>query len=188
MTQLHRASQRQVTTRKDGLDAHPQQRHKWATEPATTRGRAFATALAALLVALVASLLIMGDSRIGHTQSGPDLGRLAVYWLDDSGNTHPQANGDILQKQFCAADPTNFTAVIYGDTDHSLIDEWEADFRRGSGVVANSITHQFREHQPGMDGMYRLYGRVTMSGPATFSLRSGPGSATTGDHGRSVPL
>ena len=126
---------------------------------------------------------------------GPDVGQLALYWLDSSGQQdHPEAKGgNLLQLQYCR-DTLPFMVYFHGDFDHRDIDEWDVDIRPWRGVVGD-VTYGFREQTDATDGFHQMYGRVTFDGPTlmTIKIRArdgntwGPWSPPSGLYCREVP-
>ena len=81
----------------------------------------------------------------------PDLGQLALYWLDQSGRQdHPEAKGgNLLQLQYCR-DTLPFMVYFNGNMDHRDIDECDVDIRPWRGVVGD-VTYGY----PGTDRRQR---------------------------------
>ena len=125
---------------------------------------------------------------------GPDVGQLALYWLDQSGQQdHPEANGNLLQLQYCR-DTLPFMVYFHGNMDHRDIDEWDVDIRPWRGVVGD-VTYGFREQTDANDGFHQMYGRVTFDGPTSMTIKIrardgntwGPWSPPSGLYCREVP-
>ena len=125
---------------------------------------------------------------------GPDVGQLALYWLDQSGQQdHPEANGNLLQLQYCRG-TLPFMVYFHGNMDHRDIDEWDVDIRPSRGVVGD-VTYGFREQTDANDGFHQMFGRVTFDGPTlmTIKIRArdgntwGPWSPPYGLYCREVP-
>ena len=122
-----------------------------------------------LIPVLLAALAITGTSSLANTQPGPELGTLAVYWLDSTGQQdHPDASGNLWQAQYCTG-TLPFLVYIHADTDHSNIDDWEADIRVHRGVSGN-VSHSFR-NRAGTNGVKEMVGRLTLDGDMSLSLR-----------------
>ena len=142
--------------------------------PRRPRGRAnlARAALLSLATVLVTALVISiaQDPGVSHAQTSPDLGQLAAYWLDSSGqNDHPEANGNLLRLQYCRG-TLPFMVYFHGDTDHRDIDEWDVDIRPYRGVVGN-VTHEFKEQPNTTDGFHQMYGRITFAGNTIMTIR-----------------
>ena len=124
----------------------------------------------------------------------PDVGQLALYWLDQSGQQdHPEANGNLLQLQYCRG-TLPFMVYFHGNMDHRDIDEWDVDIRPRRGVVGD-VTYGFREQTDANDGFHQMFGRVTFDGPTSMTIKIrardgntwGPWSPPSGLYCREVP-
>ena len=125
----------------------------------------------------------------------PDVGQLALYWLDQSGQQdHPEAKGgNLLQLQYCR-DTLPFMVYFHGNMDHRDIDEWDVDIRPWRGVVGD-VTYGFREQTDANDGFHQMFGRVTFDGPTSMTIKIrardgntwGPWSPPSGLYCREVP-
>ena len=124
----------------------------------------------------------------------PDVGQLALYWLDQSGQQdHPEANGNLLQLQYCRG-TLPFMVYFHGNMDHRDIDEWDVDIRPSRGVVGD-VTYGFREQTDANDGFHQMSGRVTFDGPTSMTIKIrardgntwGPWSPPSGLYCREVP-
>ena len=125
----------------------------------------------------------------------PDVGQLALYWLDQSGQQdHPEAkSGNLLQLQYCRG-TLPFMVYFHGDFDHRDIDEWDVDIRPWRGVVGD-VTYGFREQTDANDGFHQMFGRVTFDGPTSMTIKIrardgntwGPWSPPSGLYCREVP-
>ena len=101
---------------------------------------------------------------------GPDVGQLALYWLDQSGQQdHPEGNGNLLQLQYCRG-TLPFMVYFHGNMDHRDIDEWDVDIRPWRGVVGD-VTYGFREQTDANDGFHQMFGRVTFDGPTSMTIK-----------------
>ena len=125
---------------------------------------------------------------------GPDVGQLALYWLDQSGQQdHPEGNGNLLQLQYCRG-TLPFMVYFHGNMDHRDIDEWDVDIRPWRGVVGD-VTYGFREQTDANDGFHQMFGRVTFDGPTSMTIKIrardgntwGPWSPPYGLYCREVP-
>ena len=125
---------------------------------------------------------------------GPDVGQLALYWLDQSGQQdHPEANGNLLQLQYCRG-TLPFMVYFHGNMDHRDIDEWDVDIRPRRGVVGD-VTYGFREQTDANDGFHQMFGRVTFDGRMSMTIKIrardgntwGPWSPPSGLYCREVP-
>ena len=125
---------------------------------------------------------------------GPDVGQLALYWLDQSGQQdHPEANGNLLQLQYCRG-TLPFMVYFHGNMDHRDIDEWDVDIRPWRGVVGD-VTYGFREQTDANDGFHQMFGRVTFDAPTSMTIKIrardgntwGPWSPPSGLYCREVP-
>ena len=101
----------------------------------------------------------------------PDVGQLALYWLDQSGRQdHPEAKGgNLLQLQYCQG-TLPFMVYFHGNMDHRDIDEWDVDIRPSRGVVGD-VTYGFREQTDANDGFHQMFGRVTFDGPTSMTIK-----------------
>ena len=125
----------------------------------------------------------------------PDVGQLALYWLDQSGRQdHPEAKGgNLLQLQYCQG-TLPFMVYFHGNMDHRDIDEWDVDIRPWRGVVGD-VTYGFREQTDANDGFHQMFGRVTFDGPTSMTIKIrardgniwGPWSPPSGLYCREVP-
>ena len=125
----------------------------------------------------------------------PDVGQLALYWLDSSGQQdHPEAKGgNLLQLQYCRG-TLPFMVYFHGNMDHRDIDEWDVDIRPWRGVVGD-VTYGFREQTDANDGFHQMFGRVTFDGPTSMTIKIrardgntwGPWSPPSGLYCREVP-
>ena len=100
----------------------------------------------------------------------PDVGQLALYWLDQSGQQdHPEANGNLLQLQYCRG-TLPFMVYFHSNMDDRDIDEWDVDIRPRRGVVGD-VTYGFREQTDANDGFHQMFGRVTFDGRMSMTIK-----------------